>query len=69
MQSKNLLNMKIVINYLNFVFILSVKTKSKYRILNFFFSLSKTRKGTLGTRILVLYSTSKIIKIINNLHP
>ena len=30
-QSKNLLNMKIAVNYLNFVFHIEVKTKSKYR--------------------------------------
>ena len=34
-QSKNLLNMKIVVNYLNFVFHTEVNTKSKYKILNF----------------------------------
>ena len=50
-QSKNLLTLKIVVNYLNFVFLIEVKTKSKYRILNSFFNLSKKRNGTLGTRI------------------
>ena len=69
-QTKNLLNMKITVNYLNFVFRVEaktkskdrinyldfvfrveVKTKSKDRILNSFFNLSKTRNGTLGTRI------------------
>ena len=50
-QTKNLLNMKITVNYLNFVFRVEVKTKSKDRILNSFLNLSKTRNGTLGTRI------------------
>ena len=36
-QSKNLLNEKIVVNYLNFVFHIEVKTKPKYKILNFVF--------------------------------
>ena len=39
-----------VINYLNFVFVIEVKAKSKYRILNFVFQLIKTRNGTLGSR-------------------
>ena len=34
-QSKNLLNMKIVDNYFNFVFHIEVKMKSNYEILNF----------------------------------
>ena len=34
-QSKNLLSKKMVVNYLNFVFLNEVKTNSKYRILNF----------------------------------
>ena len=50
-QTKNLLNMKMTVNYLNFVFRVEVKTKSKDRILNSFLNLSKTRNGTLGTRI------------------
>ena len=50
-QSKNLLNMKIVDKYLNFVFHIEVKTKSKYKILNFVFQFIKTRNDTLGTRI------------------
>ena len=31
-QTKNLLSMKITVNYLNFVFRIELKTKSKYRI-------------------------------------
>ena len=50
-KSKNLLSMKIVVNYLDFVFHIEVKTKSKYKILNFVFQLSETRNGTLGTWI------------------
>ena len=40
-QRKNLLNMKIVVSYLNFVFFIEVKAKSKYRILNIVFELIK----------------------------
>ena len=36
-QRKNLLNMKMVVNHLNFVFLIDVKAKSKYRILEFRF--------------------------------
>ena len=35
--SKNLLNKKIVVSYLNFAFDNEVKTKSEYKILNFTF--------------------------------
>ena len=31
-QRKNLLNMKMVVSYLNFVFFIKVKAKSKYRM-------------------------------------
>ena len=52
-QRKNLLNMKMVVSYLNFVFFIKVKAKSKYRILNFVFQfLKKKRNGNLGTRII-----------------
>ena len=43
-QSKNLLNMKMVDKYLNFVFHIEVKTKSKYKILNFVFQFIKNTK-------------------------
>ena len=46
-----------VVNYLNFVFYIEVKTKSKYKILNFVFQFIKTRNGTLGTRILMRQKT------------
>ena len=36
-QSKNLLNLKMVVNYLHFVIIIELKTKSKFRILNLVF--------------------------------
>ena len=36
-QRKNLLNMKMGVSYLNFIFFVEVKAKSKYRILNFVF--------------------------------
>ena len=48
-QNKNLLNMKLVVNYLNFIFHVKVKTKFKYKIS--FLNLSKTQSGTLGTWI------------------
>ena len=38
-QTKNLLNIKMKVNYLDFVFRIEVRTKSKYRILNFRFSI------------------------------
>ena len=41
-KSKNLLNM--VVNYLNVVFLSEVKTKSKYKILNFVFQFIKKTK-------------------------
>ena len=50
-QKKNLLNMKMVVSYLNFVFFIKVKAKFKYKILILFFNLPKKRNGTLGTRI------------------
>ena len=43
-QSKNLLNMNIVVNYLNFVFRIEVKTESKHKILNFVFQFIENTK-------------------------
>ena len=43
-QRKNLLNMKMVVSYLNFIFFIKVKAKSKYRILNFVFQFIKKAK-------------------------
>ena len=43
-QSKPLLNMKIVVNYLNSVVHIEVKTKPKYKILNFIFQFIKNTK-------------------------
>ena len=43
-QRKNLLNMKIVVSYLNFVFFNEVKAESKYKILNFVFQFIKETK-------------------------
>ena len=54
-QRKNQLNMKMVVNYLNFVFLIEVKAKSKYGILNLHFA----RNGTLGTRI--LHGTQELV--------
>ena len=36
--------MKLVISYLNFVFLIEVKAKSKYRMLNFVFQFIKNTK-------------------------
>ena len=47
-QTKNLLNMKMTVNYLNFVFRIEVKTKSKYRILNFVSQFIKSTKWNFG---------------------
>ena len=47
-QTKNLLNLKMTVNYLNFVFCIEVKTKSKYRILNFVFQFIKNTKWHFG---------------------
>ena len=49
-QSKNLLNMKIVVNSLNFVFLVEVKIKSTYEILNLAFQFIKNTKLHFGTR-------------------
>ena len=38
-QRKNLLKVKMVVNYLNFVVLIEVKAKSKYRIFEFRFSI------------------------------
>ena len=48
MQRKTLLNMKMVVSYLNFVFFIEVKAKSKYRILNFVFQFIKKTKWHFG---------------------
>ena len=47
-QRKNQLNMKMVVNYLNFVFLIEVKAKSKYGILNFVFQFIKNTKWHFG---------------------
>ena len=48
MQSKNLLNMNMVVNYLNFVFHNEVKTKSKCKVLNLDFQFLRNRKWHFG---------------------
>ena len=47
-QNKTLLNMKMVVKYLNFVFHIEVKTKSNYKILNFVFQFIKNIKCHFG---------------------
>ena len=45
-QRKNLLNMKMVVSYLNFVFLIEVKANSKYRIFEFRFSIYQKHEYT-----------------------
>ena len=52
-QSKSLLNMKMVVNYLNVVFHIEVKASIKFWIL--FFNLLKTRNGTWDTRTAYIF--------------
>ena len=47
-QRKDLLNMKMIVSYLNFVFFIEVKEKSNYRILNFAFRFIKKTKWHFG---------------------
>ena len=47
-QSKYLLNLKMIVNYLNCVFLIEVKTKSKYGILSFVFQFIKKTKWHFG---------------------
>ena len=47
-QNKNLLNMKTVVNYLNFVFLIEVKINCKYKTLNFVFQFIKKTKWHFG---------------------
>ena len=42
--------MKMVVSYLNFVFFIEVKEKSKYRILNFVFQFIKKNEMELWVR-------------------
>ena len=47
-RSKNLLNMKMEVNYLNFAFHIELKTKSKSKILNFGFRFIRNTKWHFG---------------------
>ena len=40
--------MRMVVNYLNFVFHIEVKTKAKYKVLNFAFQFIKNTKWHFG---------------------
>ena len=40
-QSEDLFNLQMVVSYLNFVFHIKLKVKSKYKILNFVFQFIK----------------------------
>ena len=55
-QRKNLLNIKMVVSYLNFVFFIKVKAKSKYKILNFVFQFIKKNETALWVYGLCPYS-------------
>ena len=59
-QRKNLLNMKIVVDYLNFVFFNEMKPKSKYRTLNFVFQLIKNTKSHYGITELLFLTVVKL---------
>ena len=60
MRTKNSLNMNIVVNYLNFTYHIEIKTKSKYKILNFLFQLIKNMNRQFG------YTDSSGLRIRNN---
>ena len=47
-QKKDLLNMKMVVSYLNFIFFFKVKAKFKYKTLNFVFQFIKKTKWHFG---------------------
>ena len=47
-QRKKLLNMKMVVSHLNFVFFVEVKAKSKYKTLNFVFPFIKKTEWHFG---------------------
>ena len=57
-QSKTLLNMKMVVKYLNFVFHIEVKTKSYYKSLNFVFQFIKNMKWHFGYTDCLAYQCS-----------
>ena len=57
-QSKALLNMEMVVKYLNFVYHIEVKTKSNYKILNFVFEMALWVHG------FTLYCITKCISFI-----
>ena len=63
-QRKNLLNMKIVINYLNFAFLIEVKAKSKPRILEFCFSIYQKHEMALWVHGLINLSFLNSVKAI-----
>ena len=48
MQTKNSLNMNIVVKYLNFTYRIEIKSKSKYKIFNFLFQLIKNTNRYFG---------------------
>ena len=55
-QRKNLLNMKMIVSFLNFVFFIEVKAKSRYRILKFVFQFFKKTKWHFGYTDFCIFS-------------
>ena len=68
-QSKDLLNMKILANYLNFVFHIEVKTKFNHKILNFVFQFIKNTKWHFGYTDLAAMKIKRDFNFQNNLGP
>ena len=60
-QSTTLLNIKMVVKYLNLVFHIEVKTKSNYKILNFVFQFIKNMRWHLGYKDSTPFSLSGFV--------
>ena len=58
-QRNNLLHMKMVVSYLNFVFFIKLKVKSKHRILNFVFQFIKKHEMTLWVHEFITITSSE----------
>ena len=60
-QRKNLLNMKMVVNYLNFVFLTEVKANLSIGFLNFVFQFIKNTKWHFGYTVQKIFDLFKFI--------
>ena len=60
-QRKNLLNIRMVVSYLNFVFLIEVKAKFKYRIFKFRYSIYQKHEITLWVPGLMMLIFSRKI--------